>query len=218
MGMIWPFASAHPFGAKLKATILTCPRNGSAKRLFPAQSLRDERRARPTIIVLGLHRVARWGERTRRYPQSRREDNEIPTSGRSLRRRLSFLPHCQRPRASIHCVRRRAWCVALQTSRNTGAGMSNRSTRRRFLAQGAGLACAALVGRVPALAAAPADDLTASRFASQINRSFTAKSLASGDAPAVMMRLRSVEPLEHPAPGLTPALARERSFILVFDV
>jgi len=96
--------------------------------------------------------------------------------------------------------------------------MSNRSTRRRFLAQGAGLACAALVGRVPALAAAPADDLTASRFASQINRSFTAKSLASGDAPAVMMRLRSVEPLEHPAPGLTPALARERSFILVFDV
>lgn len=96
--------------------------------------------------------------------------------------------------------------------------MPERSTRRRFLAQGAGLACAPLVASVPALAAGAADDLTASRFAAQVNRTFTAQPLASAGAPALTLRLRAVEPLAYTAPGLAPEVARERSFILVFDV
>jgi hypothetical protein len=62
------------------------------------------------------------------------------------------------------------------------------------------------------------DRLTASRFASQIDRTFTARPLAVDGAPALGMRLRAVEPLRHAAPHLSPAVRRERSFVLVFDV
>jgi len=91
-------------------------------------------------------------------------------------------------------------------------------TRRRFLARGAGLACAPLAASLPAFAAGSDDDLTASRFAAQVNRTFTAQPLAATGAPALTLRLRSVGSLAHAAPGLAPEAARERSFILVFDV
>ncbi|MGE5170202.1 MAG: DUF6916 family protein [Rudaea sp.] len=96
--------------------------------------------------------------------------------------------------------------------------MSLRLTRRRFLAQGAGVACATLAANAVALSPAPADRLTASLFASQIDRTFTARSVAEDAAPALTVRLRAVEPLRHPALRLSPEARHERSFVLVFDV
>ena len=93
--------------------------------------------------------------------------------------------------------------------------MSNPLTRRGFLAQGAVLACASLAPCVPGVAAAPAGNLVASRFSSQIDRVFAARPLSLPNAAALALRLRSVEPLRHPAP--TSRAEFERSFVLVLD-
>ena len=96
--------------------------------------------------------------------------------------------------------------------------MSLLLARRRFLAQGAGIACAAFAADAAAVPPVLTDRLTASRFASQINCAFTARPLAVGAAPAFGMRLRAVEPLRHASPHLSPEVRCERSFVLVFDV
>lgn len=96
--------------------------------------------------------------------------------------------------------------------------MSHTLSRRRFLAGAAGLACGTLVASAPVLAAGSDEGLTASSFASQVNRVFTAKSLTVADAHVYVMRLRSVEPMQRRSPGLQTPLDQERSFMLVFDV
>ena len=89
-------------------------------------------------------------------------------------------------------------------------------SRRQFVIAGSVVACGALGRPEWALAAISGDDLTSSRFARSVATPFTARALSTTSAAPVTLLLREVRPLTQTAPGLLPAVARERSFELVF--
>jgi hypothetical protein len=94
--------------------------------------------------------------------------------------------------------------------------MTFRASRRRFIAAGSAAGCAALLPAALACAAGSESELTAFTFKPLVASNFTARALSAAAATQVTLPLRAVRPLARVAPDMSPEVAQERSFELIF--